>query len=483
MEKWTRTEVENVAQVFLGKTPARLAYRSEGTRKVVKFRDLKSGYVDFGTPKDGFIDTADETRGYRDLARGDVLITSAAHSGENIGKKCAYIRELPEEFDQIIFTGELLNLRAAEETVGKWIYYFFQSHEGFKELQKAVSGVHLTSGRAKSMELPLAPLNEQKRIVEKLEKLLGRVEAVQARLDKIPAILKRFRQSVLAAACSGKLTTDWRGSNPSEGIDLKSLKASLLSDASKRERTQIIMSYERMDELEVPDDLPATWTGCVIGCIGTVSNGSTPSRKIPGYWNGDIPWVSSGEVRNTFISETREKISASGFENSSTKLLPAGSVLLAMIGEGKTRGQTAVLNIQATTNQNVAAIVAPPEYISPQFLFFWLRLQYEQTRERGSGSGPQALNCERVRELPFTLPPLEEQKEIVRRVEELFKFADTVEERYKKAKAHTDKLTQSILAKAFRGELVPQDPNDEPASKVLERIKADTNGTANSAKG
>jgi type I restriction enzyme S subunit len=103
-------------------------------------------------------------------------------------------------------------------------------------------------------------------------------------------------------------------------------------------------------------------------------------------------------------------------------------------------------------------------------LWRWLQLQYQETRERGSGSGPQALNCQRVRELPFVLPPLAEQQEIVRRVEALFKIVDQIEERYKKAKTHIDKLTQSILAKAFRGELVPQDPTNEPASELLRKI-------------
>lgn len=177
-------------------------------------------------------------------------------------------------------------------------------------------------------------------------------------------------------------------------------------------------------------------------------------------------------MRNNVIRESRESISKTGYDNSSVKLLPAGTVLLAMIGEGKTRGQTAILTIAATINQNVAAVVPDPVLVSSEYLWYWFRGQYESTRQSGSGSGPQALNCQRVRELPLNLPPLPEQAEVVRRVESLFAVADQIEARYAKAKAHVDRLTQSILAKAFRGELVPQDPNDEPASALLERIQA-----------
>jgi type I restriction enzyme S subunit len=141
-----------------------------------------------------------------------------------------------------------------------------------------------------------------------------------------------------------------------------------------------------------------------------------------------------------------------------------------MIGEGKTRGQTAILDIESTCNQNVAAVLINHGYILPEYLYNWFFMQYERNRSLGSGSGPKALNCQRVREIDFNLPPLEEQKEIVRQIEKLFTLADKVEAHYQKAKARVDKLSQSVLAKAFRGKLVSQDPNDEPVEKLLERI-------------
>jgi len=334
-----------------------------------------------------------------------------------------------------------------------------------------------------NLEVPLAPLAEQRRIAAKLETLLGKVDACQRRLAKIPRLLKRFRQSVLAAACSGRLTADWRTQNPAVetgDVLLARIREKRLALAqTKKEKAQIEEVFDeanlRVDEGD-PDEIPDTWIHCRVGAIGTVCNGSTPSRTRPEFWDGKIPWVSSGQVRNNAVTETRERITKAGYESSSVRLLPPGTVLLAMIGEGKTRGQTAILNIEATINQNIAAVVLEHGLVSSAFLWRWFQLQNEATRERGSGSGPQALNCQRVREIPFVLPPLAEQQEIVRRVGQLFTFADQLEARFAKAQAHVDKLTQSLLAKAFRGELVPQDPNGEPASALLARVRAEANG-------
>jgi type I restriction enzyme S subunit len=379
---------------------------------------------------------------------------------------------------QVCSTGFTV-LRSNDAIDPRYLFRWVLTDSFIKRVTPKQTGTHYpaTSDRVVKAELvPLAPLNEQHRIVAKLEELLSHLDAAQSRLATIPQILKQFRQSVLAVACSGTLTSDWRAKNqtnePASEL-LKTIRLVRLKGASSsKEVTQIQAAYSfgsaNGDERV---ELPPTWAFCSIGAIGAVSNGSTPSRKVSNYWGGNISWVSSGEVRNNIISATRESITEQGFANSSVRLLPRGTVLLAMIGEGKTRGQSAILEIEATINQNIAAVDISHDRLDPAYLWRWFQYQYESTREQGSGSGPQALNCQRVRQLPLYLPPLAEQQEIVRRVEALFKTADALEARYRTAKAHIDKLTQSILAKAFRGELVPQDPNDEPASVLLEQIR------------
>lgn len=381
----------------------------------------------------------------------------------------------------------LLNQRVCKVTPDEqflertWLEYGLD--RALRVIQNATSSMtvkHLSSRDIRKIPFPIPPRAEQRRLVAKLEDLLSKVDACQRRLDRVPLILKRFRQSVLAAACSGRLTEDWRIANPSveSGRDLfkrlgKFLEAQPLKPKELKHIRSSIDSEAVLDALEF-EEVPATWAPCDVGKVGRVCNGSTPSRKTAKYWGGDVPWVSSGEVKNNIITETRERISRQGLQESSLRLLPRGTVLIAMIGEGKTRGQSAVLEIAATINQNIAAIILDHGFVKSQFLWLWFRYQYSRTREVGSGSGPQALNCERVRELPFLLPSLPEQSEIIRRVESVFKLADQIEARHDTAKARMNQLTQSILAKAFRGELVPQDPKDEPAERLLERVRSAT---------
>jgi len=344
----------------------------------------------------------------------------------------------------------------------------------------------------------LAPLAEQKRIVAKVEELLARVNTTKDRLTKVSKILRRFRQSVLAAACSGRLTSDWREKKPTveQAINLirRIMDERLMRAKNSREKEKIINLYEeskrRSVQNDVKQDLPVTWSFCEVNELGDVCNGSTPSRKHPEYWGGGIPWISSGEIQNNIIKETRETIGKEGYKNSSVRMLPVGTVLLAMIGEGKTRGQTAILDLEATINQNIAAIIISHGLISSKYLWYWFQCQYEFTREIGGGSGPQALNCQRVRELSLNLPPIEEQQEIVRRVEEMFKLADVAEKRVGIATSRTEKLTQAILAKAFRGELVPTEAelarregrSYETASELLARIKSEIDAKQTSQK-
>ena len=467
---WTRTELENVCRIINGFPFKSALFNRDKGCPVVRIRDISKNVTetrfDGEVPKEALIDD------------GDMLI------GMDGNFRCYEWKGGKAGLNQ-----RVCKIVADERFINRK-FLLFGINGYLKAIEDATSSVtvgHLSSLDVLRIPFPLPPLAEQKRIVAKVEKLLAKGVASRARLEKVSVLLKRFRQSVLTAACSGRLTADWRGENPrvESGANLlvRIKQARLVAAVNAKETRQIDAAFHgaklsvEASELGI-EQFPDSWVACQIGTIGSVVNGSTPSRMHDEYWNGKIPWVSSGEVRNNIISETRERITQSGYDNCSVNLLPCGSVLLAMIGEGKTRGQSAILQVAATINQNIAAVLIPHGLVLSEFLWRWFLFQYDATREQGSGSGPQALNCQRVRELPFVLPPLAEQKEIVRRVEELFALADRLEARVAKARGQVDKLTQSILAKAFRGELVPQDPNDEPAEKLLARIRAATGPVA-----
>lgn len=236
-------------------------------------------------------------------------------------------------------------------------------------------------------------------------------------------------------------------------------------------------------------ELPDGWEWTTLGEAFSIFVGATPSRKIPEYWGGSIPWVSSGEVAFCEIHETRETITELGLQNTSTEVHPPGTVLLGMIGEGKTRGQVAILKINAAHNQNSAAIRVSEVGLIPKYVYHFLEQEYERTRQVGSGNNQPALNKSRVQAMVFPLAPLNEQKRIVAKIEELRERSQNARSQLSAIPELCDRFRQSVLAAAFRGDLTAdwrdQNPDVEPASVLLERIRDEvisTQGEKSSSK-
>jgi type I restriction enzyme S subunit len=219
--------------------------------------------------------------------------------------------------------------------------------------------------------------------------------------------------------------------------------------------------------------IPDNWAWSSLGDLFYVGSGGTPSRKKGEYWNGNIPWVSSGEVAFCEISGTKECISQEGFENSSAKMYPPGTVLVALYGEGKTRGQVAILRINATTNQAVACIVCKNSPIAPEYVYWWLYYRYIETRRIKEGANQPNMYLHHIKKIPIPISPLLEQKRIVRRIAESLSFIQEISSSVDADLLQSQKLRQCILKEAFEGKLVSRDSSDEPAEKLLERIKAE----------
>jgi type I restriction enzyme, S subunit len=323
--------------------------------------------------------------------------------------------------------------------------------------------------------------------VTTLEKVLGRVDACQQRLAKIPVLLKRFRQSVLAAACSGRLTADWR-----EEHNCTSIEAELLASIrGNKKLSEALTNGTRFRSSKPFDwdalpDLPKPWCWTAAAEIdadivyGIVQPGPDVADGIPYVRGLDIQ---NGQIRTDQLRRTCLAI-AKRYERAS---LSGGDVLLGIIRHTKVAivpdSLTGGIITQGT------ARFRPSRFIITGFLATWLKSQFAQEwlHAQYRGIDMPGLNLADVRKLPIPLPPLPEQREIVRRVEALFALADQLEARFTQARTHVDRLPPSLLATAFRGELVPTEAelaeregrDYEPAWVLLERIRRErASGTA-----
>ena len=365
--------------------------------------------------------------------------------GENSGE----VFSVPEDG----FMGSTFKALSIQNVNEKYLQLFITTKKDLYRNNKKGSAIpHLNKELFFNMPFPLPPtLTEQQRIVNRIESMFAKLDEAKEKAQNVVDSFETRKAAILHQAFTGKLTAKWRAEN---GVNANTVLEEIFQYSqklSKKDFENICLYQNKAKEVELADK--AIWKKCQIGAIGIVTNGSTPSRKIKEYWNGNIPWVSSGEVSNNIIKFTNELISQEGFDNSSVKLLPIGTVLIAMIGEGKTRGQSSILSIEATTNQNIAAIIIEHGFIEPNFLWYWLQSQYKKNRSAGAGSGPQALNCQRVRELDFIVPTLPEQQEIVRILDTVLEKERVAKEAAEKVVEQIDLLKKSILARAFRGEL------------------------------
>lgn len=294
------------------------------------------------------------------------------------------------------------------------------------------------------LKVQIPPLPVQQQIIEKIEELFSELDKSVETLQTIKQQLAVYRQAVLKEAFEGKLTSSWREMHSSESPqnDFESIK-----------RSNEIFKDTSGDENEIHLELPASWTKVRFGDVFEVKVGATPSRRSPEYWNGNINWVSSGEVHFHTIFRTNEQITEDGLAHTSTNVHPVGTVMLAMIGEGKTRGQAAILNIEAAHNQNTAAILVPNTPCSSRYIYYFLQMNYDNTRRVGSGNNQKALNKERVRALRFPFTSFAEQKTIVEEIESRLSVCDSIEQTVDTALAQADAMRQSILKQAFEGGL------------------------------
>lgn len=338
------------------------------------------------------------------------------------------------EFDGVCST-DILVFQTAPSVEKELLNRYFDLPQFISFAVSHSKGINLPRVSAKEIltaRMPLPPLSEQHRLVARIESLFAKLDAAKEKVQSVLDSHETRKAALLHDAFAGKLTAKWREEHQTELRESKQFPSKLKSAPNH------------------VDALAGKWALVRLGDVITWSSGGTPSRKHPEYYSGDIPWVKTGELNNTYIYDTSEKITKEAIAQSSAKVLPVNTVLLAMYGA--TIGKVGILGVEAATNQACACGICS-EWVDYRFLFYYLQSQKSSFICSGKGGAQPNISQTIIKQYEFPLPSLPEQQEIVRILDRLLAREQRARQAAEETLAAIDRMKQSILARAFRGEL------------------------------
>lgn len=454
---WEWSNLREIVLAKKGKKPKTLSVQIErGSLPYVDIKAFEKGiYTKFGMSEDGILASS------KDI----FLVWDGARSGLT-GKG---LRGL---------IGSTIMSLTPRGFNRDYLLFFLQSRYSDINSNTRGTGIpHVNPDYLWPLQIPCAPLDEQRRIVYKLQKVLERVEKANASINKVSVMLNEFRQAVLSAACSGKLVEQDPNDEPAS-ILLERVRAGRkkkwLGELIAKRKDPKEFTYKEPVEPDMSElpELPGGWAWVYLPELGSLSRGMSKHRprNEKKLYGGKYPFIQTGDIRNSpdIITEFSQTYNEEGLKQS--KLWPKNTLAITIAAN---IAETAILGFSACFPDSVVGLIADENLCDIHYVHYFIRTIKGRLSNFASATAQKNLNIRTLNKVAVALPPLGEQKRIVARVQELFKFADTIEASVTKAQANAERIKQALLAKAFRGELVEQDPNDEPASVLLRRIKED----------
>lgn len=318
-------------------------------------------------------------------------------------------------------------LRSRFGNTGNLFLMHYLNIFNYHDFVNGTTRLKLTQGSMDTMPVPIPPLPEQQRIVDRIESLFAKLdEAKQKAQDALDSFETR-KAAILHKAFTGELTAQWRKEH---GVRMES------------------------------------WTSHPLKNVTQIGSGDTPSRKNSQYYLGNILWIKTGEIYWNCIYDSEEKITEEAIADSSAKLYPAGTVLVAMYGQGLTRGRAAILGVPATTNQAVCAL-QPCDCLEKRYLYYYFMANYWEYREKAVGGNQPNYSATMIGKWIINIPSVLEQAEIVRILDDLLAKEQQAKETAEEVLERIDLIKKAILARAFRGELGTNDPSEESAVELV----------------
>lgn len=326
---------------------------------------------------------------------------------------------------------------------------------------------YIKIGNFKSYNVIIPPLAEQNRIVEKLDTLFAQLETIKTSMAKVPLLLKDFRQQVLTQAVTGKLTEEWR-----KGKELENGKEFVKRVIEERKKISskktVGLNYIQP---EFPYEVDNSWTFAFLQNFGEFTRGKSKHRprNDERLFGGIYPFIQTGEVSRSNGLITNYTNTYSDFGLAQSRLFPKGTLCITIAAN---IAETGILDFDACFPDSVVGYLPFENLYTAKFAMFYLNTIQKDLEHYAPATAQKNINLGILFEVPFPVPPHEEQQEIVRRVESLFAKADAIEKQYETLKAKIESLPQAILHKAFKGELTQQLASDGDARELLQQIQS-----------
>ena len=400
---WVWTTVNDISKSILYGVSE--SAKSEGKYKLLRITDIQNNQVDWGTVP--FTDFDEDKVSSYILHDGDIVF---ARTGATVGK--SYLIDGLRQ--KAIYASYLIRVQTFDLILPEYVKLFFESGYYWGQIELGSVGIghpNVNGTILGNLNIPLPPLVEQQRIVAEIKKWFALIDQIEQGKTDLQTTIKQTKSKILDLAIHGKLVPQ----DPNDEPAIELLK-------------RINPGFTPCDNGHYPNfpfDIPKKWNWVTLGEIGKWQSGSTPSRLNKDYYNGDIPWLKTGDLNDGYITHIPEYITEKALNETSVKLNPTGSILMAMYGA--TIGKLGILTYPATTNQACCACEIYTG-IEKEFLFYFLLSHRVDFIKLGGGGAQPNISKEKIINTYIPLPPSEEQKRIVNAVNDVFAQLDVIME-------------------------------------------------------
>ncbi|AIF42180.1 restriction endonuclease subunit S [Virgibacillus sp. SK37] len=353
------------------------------------------------------------------VEKNDILLNI---TGGSIGRSCL----LPDDFLTANVNQHVAIIRLVDPEIRYFIHTciispYFQKR--IMDVQVGASREGLSMDKLSQILVPIPPLEEQVRIIERIDNLFSKCEQLEGESFFQKERIQAIRKQALDDAFKGIVVPQSEADEPADVLLKKTLeeKELLIKDKVIKKPKAV----PSVDKADIPYELPKNWTWTRLGEIGDWGSGSTPKRGNRAYYDGNISWLKTGELKDGYINDSEEKITELALKECSLRLNKPGDVLIAMYGA--TIGKLGILEIEATTNQACCACT-PFSQVNNKYLFYYLMSIRDIFKEKGEGGAQPNISREKIVQTLFPLPPFEEQNRIVIKIETIMNMLDDIEE-------------------------------------------------------